>query len=329
MIRLSRVSLGVCAVAFALTASRPVFAAEVDKLLPTKSDMVVYVNVRQLLDSEIVKKYAIEQIKQVLAGNDAQKVLTQMGLDPLKDVDRVIMGVSFGDDLTKLDPTKIDNFAIIRGKFDADKLYKAAEQASKDMGDKFTLVKEGDTTLLKIQTDNNPNPSYGTLIDKNTLVIGSKKEAVLKAVSGEKQTIKPALAALITQMDEKASLNVAWAVGGKLGAVPVPGANDPTVQKSLEKTESIALMLNVTSDVNVDVGLGMKDDDSATSFGKLIEQGLQQAKGLLPLLVGNEPKMKPLAELGKTLASDVKGKQISITAKLTGEALAKSLNPGE
>jgi len=320
MTRLSRWGLGTLAVAVALTAARPARAAEVDKLLPSGSELAVYINVRQVLDSEIVKKYALEQMKQALQGQDAQQVLGQLGLDPLKDLDRVVIGAS-GDD-----PQKVEALVIVRGTFDPTKLFQAAEATAKTQADKVTMVKEGGTTLLKIQGPDMPKPLYATLVDKTTIVIGSKKELALDAVDGKKQTVKPALAALITQMDEKASVSAAWAVAGKLGALPLPGVNDPTVQKNLEKTENLTLTVKVTNEVAVDVGIGMKDEDSAADFGKIVDQALQQAKGFLPLLAG-DPKMRPLLEMGKTLATNVKSKQINITAKLSADAIAKTLNP--
>ena len=73
--------------------SAPVRAAEPDPLLPKDTTAVIYVNFRQVLESDMVKKYAIEQFKQGLEGEEAQKVLKGLGLDPLKDIDRLIVGM--------------------------------------------------------------------------------------------------------------------------------------------------------------------------------------------------------------------------------------------
>src|SRR3954451_24891881 len=100
-------------------------AAEPDKLLPADADTILSVNVRQIIDSEIVKKYAIEQMKQFLQGNDAQTFLKEIGLDPLKDLDRILVAGSGKDQAT------IKGLIIVHGKFDAEKLYKAAEAQSK------------------------------------------------------------------------------------------------------------------------------------------------------------------------------------------------------
>src|SRR4051794_26808628 len=76
----------------AVVVAAPVRAAEVDVLLPAETEAVMFVNVRQILDSDLVKKYALGQVKQALQGNENQKLLKDLGLDPLKDIDRVTVG---------------------------------------------------------------------------------------------------------------------------------------------------------------------------------------------------------------------------------------------
>jgi len=320
MLCLSRRVLGTFVVALAM--ALPARAAEVDKLLPAASEGAVYINVRQVVDSALVKKYALEQIKQALGGNDAQKVLGSLGLDPLKDLDRVIVGF-YGDD-----PSNSNALIIVRGTFDPDKLYQSAEAAAKMNPDKVSLSKEGDSTLMKISVDNMPRPVYGTVVDKSTIVFGTSKEIALEAVAGgAKKPVKPALAALITKIDEKTSISVVAVLEGKLGNAQLPGVNDPAIQKNLAKTDNLALTVDVTDDVAINLGFGMKDADAAGDFGKLVDQGLQQLKGFLPFIGANDPRMKPLVELGKTLESSVKDKQVIISAKLAGDAIGKLVSP--
>ena len=89
MTRLSRTLMGAALVLGLTTTAR---AAEPDKLLPADTDTVAVVNLRQIIDSDIIKKYALEQIKQLLDGQDAKQILTDLGLDPLKDVEKVVIG---------------------------------------------------------------------------------------------------------------------------------------------------------------------------------------------------------------------------------------------
>ena len=124
------------AAALLAVAAAPVRAAEIDVLLPAETESVMFVNVRQVLDSDLVKKYALGQIKQALQGNDAQKMLKGLGLDPLKDIDRVTIG-SWGKG-----PEDMQAVAIVRGKFDPEKVLNAARDQAGKNADKMAIVEE-------------------------------------------------------------------------------------------------------------------------------------------------------------------------------------------
>ena len=65
----------------------PVRAAEVDKYLPADAEFVSHLNVRQLLDSAVVKKHAVEKLRDLLKGQEhASSVLEALGFDPFKDL---------------------------------------------------------------------------------------------------------------------------------------------------------------------------------------------------------------------------------------------------
>ena len=124
-----------------------------------QADTVVQVNVRQILDSDITKKYALEQLKQFLDGNDAKKIMSELGLDPLKDIDQLVIGSSGA---SKED---MKGMIIIHGKFNVDKLTKAAEVQTKRDADKFSKIVEGNTTIYKGLIDGLEQPFYATIWD--------------------------------------------------------------------------------------------------------------------------------------------------------------------
>ena len=68
----------------------PARAAEVDPYLPDDTEVLVTVNVRQVLDSPLVKKSTLEKLREALKDIDmAEDVLKDLGFDPFKDLDRV------------------------------------------------------------------------------------------------------------------------------------------------------------------------------------------------------------------------------------------------
>ena len=327
MMRLSRLGLAAAlAIALAAPTAR---AAEPDRLLPADADTVMYVNVKQLIESDIVKKYALEQIKQALAGQDAKKLLEELGLDPLKDVEKMWVGSSGKD------ASDMKALVVVHGKFDPDKLFKAAEAATKKDGDKFSMVKDGNTTMFKFQPDQG-NPVYGTVVDDTTVVAGTDKKMVVTALKQaedkKKAPLTADLAALVKKMDEKSSMFVASVVKGKFDTVKLP-AQLPIdlsgLEKALPKTDSMSIVVKVGADITLEVVFGMKDDDAATDMGDAMAKVIDGIKGLVPLLAAAEPKAKPLVDVVKTVKTDVKKKDVTITAKVTGDNLGKMINPAD
>jgi hypothetical protein len=327
MFRLSRIGLGAAlAVALAVTSVR---AAEADKLIPADAEFVAAINVKQILESDIIKKYALEQMKQTLQGNDAQKMLTQLGLDPLKDIDKVVLAGSGKDQ------TDAKFLAIVHGTFDPEKLYKAAEAQTRKDADKFSLIKDGKDVMFKFQPDNG-NPVYGTVVDEKTVIAASEKKLITEALATSGAAKKPALSrelsGLITRMDDKASL---WMVGvtkGKLDNVRLPGGGggNPQLADQIAKMDTLSIVLRVTTDVALEANLGMKDAQSADDFGQSIAELLDTAKGALPFLAAQNPQLKPLVDASKTLKSSVKDRSVVVTAKLPGAAIGELLRgPGD
>lgn len=326
MMRLSRLRLA-AALAAALAVAPGARAAEPDRLLPAEADTIVYVNFRQIVEADVVKKYALEQIKQALAGQEAKKFLEEMGLDPLKDVDKVWAGTSGKnqDDMKAL--------VVVHGTFDPDKLLKAAEAATKKDGELFSMVKDGNATMFKYQPENG-NPVYGTVVDATTVVAGTDKKLVATALKQadekKKAPIKAELAELIKGLDEKASMFAVSLVKGKFDALKLP-AQSPidlsSVEKSLPKTDTISVVVKVAADINLEVIFGMKDEDAAEDMAAAVSKLITDVGGFVPALIAFEPKAKPLADVIKTVKSDVKKKNVTVTGKVTGDIIGKFINP--
>ena len=310
----------------------PVRAAEVDPLLPVETESILFVNVRQVLESELIKKYALGQIKQALEGNDARKMLEKLGLDPLKDVDRVTAG-SWGKDKEDMNAV-----FIVRGKFDPEKLFKAAQEEAKNNGDKIAIVEDGKYKLVKLTVDNSPKPIFAAVADEKTIVAATDKKLVTDtlgtAEKGAKPQLKKELAELLLKQDEKASLFAVGLTEGKTGDVQIPpglpGVDPAKLQKQLEHLKSFAMTVRLTQDVSLEVAMGMKDTDAADDFGASVEGLLGTVKQFLPLVAGQQPNAKPLLdEVNKTLKSKVKEKDVTVTLLLSSEAIGKAAGGGD
>jgi hypothetical protein len=322
MMRLTRLGLATAFVV-ALAGAPVARAAEPDKLLPADADTVAYINVKQLLESDVVKKYALEQIKQTLAGQDVKKLLEDMGLDPLKDIETIWTGLTIkGADDTK-------GLVVAHGKFDREKLLKAAEAAAKKDGDKFSMVKDGNNTLFKFQPDQG-NPLYATVVDDTTVVAGTDKKLIATALTQQKVALSKELATLVKNTDAKASVFAVSVVKDKFNNVQLPAQLPIDLsgfQKALPNTDTLSVVIKVTGDIKLEVTFGMKDDDAATDMGDAMAKLIDGIKGLVPLLAAADPKAKPLVDVVKTIKSDVKKKDVTIVGTVTGDNIGKMINP--
>ena len=331
MSRLSRLSAGLLAAAAVAAPGR---AAEIDPILPAETESVVAVNLRQIIDANLVKKYVLGQLKQAMAGNDMAKQLSELGLDPLKDIDRVSVG-SWGEGEDG------NAVFVVRGRFDLEKMFAAAEAKAKTDGDKVKILTEGKYKLVQVTIDNVPKPAFFTFADDKTIVGSLDKKMAVAAAdvakAGGKPQLAKELAALVLKQDEKASL-FACAVVAKdrfKGLPPgvgggIPGVDTAKLGEQLKSLRSYAMTLRLTDDVSLELDAGMADTESANEFGGSLSQLIGTAKGFLPLVAGMQPNMKPLIdELNNTLKSSVKDKDVTLSLKLSGDAIGKAAGSGD
>lgn len=330
-----------CAAAAVALFALPVFAAapeqaptggsaNVDPLWPAESQQVFKINVRQILDSDIIKKYALAQLKQAMEGRNAQDTLKDLGLDPLKDFDSISGGL-WGDD-----PRDMHGVVIIRGKFDSAKLFEAAEKAAAKDGDKISIVKEGDTKLIKVVVDQIPEPLFATMADDKTIIVGTDKKLTLDGVKASdnksKPVIKDELADLVKAADEKASMFFVGLSSGKVNDIPPNPIFEDTekLKKQLESMKSSAMTLRVTTDISLEMIMMMKDEDSANDFGATMKELMDKARVFLPIIAMQAPQAKAIVDdLKKHLNSEVKGKNIQMKMKITGDAIGKAVGADE
>src|SRR5262249_4337701 len=110
------------------------------QLLPQDTAVVWKINVKQLLDSELVKKHALKQIKNSLIANaDVQKAFEALGFDPLRDVSAVI-GAHADLDFTK-------SLFIVQGRFDSDRLRILAPVLAQTKPDRLKIHSIGDHSV--------------------------------------------------------------------------------------------------------------------------------------------------------------------------------------
>jgi hypothetical protein len=313
----------------AVLAAAPARAAEVDKLLPNDTETVLTINVKQIFDSALVKKVGLDKAKQALKDQtEVTKILDELGFDPFKDIDTIIIAGSNGTDTDK-------GLFIVRGKFDVDKFHKKAEEAAKENKDNIEITEVADglggkTKLYKVKLPESPNdqPLFIAFASKSVMVASPGKDYVLDALdkeAGKKKTQLKSkeLAALLGKVDGKQSV---WTtvLGSTLEKSPLPGMDD-TVKDIISKIDNAVFGITIDKDLKLELLGNAKTADDAKKLGEMIDDGLNQATTILGLAVGQYKELKPLLKIVKEVKPSVKDKAVSIDISIPGDIITNAL----
>ncbi|HXG09631.1 MAG TPA: hypothetical protein VNK04_07570 [Gemmataceae bacterium] len=299
-------------------------AAEVHKYLPDDTGAVVTINIRQILDSALVKKHALERIKQGLKENEeVQKVLDALGLDPLKDIDQLILASPSLNEEEK-------GLVIVTGRFDPDKIKAKAAEVAKNQPDLLKLQKTGVYQVYEVKVPDQPKPVFAAVADRNTLVASVAGEYITEALdkaAGQKKTVlqKKEIGPLLERMDAKQSVWVA--VGSSALAKGLPAAADENVKEFFKKVEAIAGGVTVRDDIKAQFVLSARDVQAAKEMNKVIADGINQLMGIVAILAANQKELTPLVDVIKGVKTTIKDKAVVITAAVPAELIEKTLKP--
>jgi hypothetical protein len=328
MRRMSRCLFAVVVLATGFAASAR--AADVDPMLPKESEYVMNMNFKQMMDSDIIKKYAMGQIKQALAGEDVKALLETFGVDPLKDLEKATMGFwGSGEDMQYV--------GVVKGKFDSKKLFEGVKGLAAKEKDKIEVITEKaddkDVTLVKVSQDSG-KPMFLTVADDTTILLASEKKFATGALTAfnkkEKAKLSKELTALVLKQDDKASMYMCGVTEGKLKDIPAGsfdglkqlGIDGDKMKEQVEKMSTFAVTLNVGKEVKMSAVMSMKDADAAEEFNGTLEKIVDTAKTFLPLLGGQQPKAKALIDdLTKSLGTKAKDKDVTLSFALTAKAI--------
>jgi len=285
-------------------------------------------NVKQLVDSELVKKYALEKAREALndAGHVAD-VLKDLGFDPLKDLDQIIAASPSGGESDR-------GLLIVHGRFDLAKFKAKGEETAKDYPNHLKIQKVpdglgGQNVVYEVVTD---NPSGGemtifvALAGKDTLLASPGKDYVVDALKKAGAKGKAALKdkefqALLEKMNPKQSFSIA-AVGSALTKAELP----EEAKAALEKVATLGGGITVDDGVKIEVAIGAKDADAAKDLSKTLNDGLKQGLLLVTALAGANEQLNPLLDVIKSVKVGVKEKVVTIKAAIDADAIDKAID---
>lgn len=303
-------------VLLALTA--PLRAADVDPHLPTDTRTYVAINVRQVLDSPLVKRHLLGPAQGALEELGVENLFKEMGFNPLKDIDRVLISSPGGKETDR-------GLIIVRGKFGGNAFKKAIE-GNDDIKSHKTPLGGGVThTVYELAQQGAENSWFFALANDKTIVVSPGKDYVVDALKQGKTDKQPvlknkAIQQMIERLDEKQSLAIL--VPGKLLSDAVADVDivPQNVKTALQGLDVIGGGITVSDELRLDLAISTKDENAAKAVRETTDKALKLALVGLSL-VDNNKELGVVLEVVKTLRIGGRGKQVTLTARLPADVL--------
>lgn len=310
-------------------------AADVDKYLLDDTDAVAGLEVKLLLKSPLVQKnYAPLAKKQLQATGEAQKQLTEVGFDPFKDVDRILIVHGESSHRTVKGKEEISPFVIVRGRFDAAKIQAKMAQLAQFAPTIFKIHKEKNGTVYEIAGE---KTLFVAMPDRGTVVGSLFKDQVSDALDkglNRKQTKlqNSGLKFMISQVNNDHSLWVA-ALGHAAFNEDngLPTVKDKKIAKNARKKLSDSGIDEISGGISVGDGLKadfrvqVQDEETARMISDAVQQFLPQ---IIEGVVGNrqdDKKMVPVKEFLKSLTVGRDVRDLIVRGDVSGKIFVDSL----
>ncbi len=302
----------------------PAPAAQPDKLFPDDTFMVMSIDIQQLVASDVVKKYALEQIRSGIKKNtQAVEILNLLNFDPLKDLTSVT--VAMGGNLPL--PPNVggtgdavpDVVGVIRGKFDLERVHGVLAEVAKNTPDKVAISEHGKFKIY--ETKEGPTPAYVAFVDGKTIVVSPKKALVTGALdrSQGKSTsqLKKEMTAALEKADGKQTMWLAMNFPASLKELMKV---QPQAGPIVDKMESMTAGFTVRDNVAAEIGIHLND----AAMAKQLAAGVDQGKQMLGLIALQNKELAPIVmDIIPTIKATTVDASVVIKAELTSATIEK------
>jgi hypothetical protein len=300
----------------------PARAAEVSKYLSSDTEFVIVVNIKQIVDSPLFKKYAHDKAREALKNLDVvTEVLDSLGFDVFKDLTSVTLAGNGIDPDSK-------GYIVGHGHFDTAKFTARAEKEAKDKPEVLKILKEGERTIYSVKFDQGEDkPTFVGVIDKTTIVASTEKDYVLKCfdtAAGKKSgAVKKELKELIEKTDSKQSM---WMImPGSLVGNSRLAPQEEKFKKNVEKVDIFSVGLTLEKDAKLAVAIASKNAENAKELAEDIKAKLDEVKGFLTLIAGQNPQLAPVLDLVNAAKVGTEGNTVTLKGEVSEELIEKAL----
>jgi hypothetical protein len=319
--------VGTLAVTLAAVCAAPVAAApllgakgagrlEAEKWMLDDAEVVVILNVKEMLGSDVMKKGGTQQLKGLLkTQEDAQKLLEACGLDPFRDVDGILMT---GTGASNPKDAKVR--VVIRGNFNTTKMHAAAEKHAKAKPDDLKLLKEGTTQLYQLKGKDD-QPVFAAFVDKATIVLTPSKEATVDAIKngGKKAAnLTREMKAALDRFGGKESVAMAITVTEEMKKAI---SKVPQIANLAPKLQTITAAVNLTDAAELNVVANTSDGKAAGDLLKVL--AVVKATGEL-MVQSNEDLPPFVGDLIGAIKLSKEQSSTRLNLKVTKELIEKA-----
>jgi hypothetical protein len=293
------------------------------KILPGGTELLISVNIKQMLQSDVAQQYkeVVGQAKIALEGqiqnNPGAKYLEKAGFDLLRD----LHSVTIASDGTKDFQTGV---LILEGKFDPDKIQTSADEFARDQPEQLKISRIGTTRVFEI-TPPGDKRGYAALLNSQTMIVSPSQEAIKDAIGGAaRKPMKEGFKALLKTTSSKQSFSFV-ATGPALAKLaenaPVPNAD--AAAGMLQNLEGISAAITLGKDIQFQVGINAKDEETAKKTVAYGNFGLLTIRTLAAQKAKEDERLQPLVDISKTLRITSEGNNMILRGEVSIETLER------
>jgi hypothetical protein len=321
-----RLVVALAVVTAVLLSARLGRAAELDPYLPEDTESVLNVNVRQILDSALIKKNLLSMAQEALRGNDqVQDVLKDLEFDPFKDLDRISVASPGGTE-------KDRGLIIVHGRFKVAKFKAKAEEVAKNDGEhlKIHKVLGGKHLLYEVNVPESDDPLFVALAGEDTILVSPGKDYVIDALKKIGKSEKPALKdkkvqALLEKLDARQSLSLAMVKNPdiKKALDNLPG----DIKAMIEKVQALGGGLTIGDEVKMELVVTTKNARDAKELRDSAKAGLNLILGFAAAFTQNDagPEAEFVVELIKSLRVTSNGQAVVVKGRISSDLIEDTI----
>ena len=298
------------------------------KLLPGDTEVVVTLNLKQMLDSEVAKQYKelldqgrafIEaELEKQKNTNPALKYLEKAGFDLMRDLHSVTVASNGSKDVEA-------GFLVVEGKFNVAKINTVAEDAARENAELLKVTRMGSVNVIEFTPPGGEKRFYVALINDKTLVATASHDALKDAISGTpRKGLNANFKSLLKTTSSKQSFSFAAsgvAIAKMLENAPIPNAD--AAMGMIKNIDGISAALTLGKDIQFQLGVNSKDEETAKQMVGMGNFGLLAARTAVANKAKEDEKFQPLVDIAKTLRITSEGNNVVLRGEVTLENLEK------